>query len=417
MPATGSLGGNQVYQTPATGGSSPQGGQYPTQQTQQTPQWGQSAQAVGGFQSPGYQFGMGPSGPIQGSVEGQQLNTQGYQPYNPNANFQGNAGLDTSRIGAAQMPVSSVGAGQPYYDRMQDAYYQQGESRLKPRMQEEQASLETQLQNQGLTRGSSAWNSEMDRQMRSRNDAYSGLTNQAIMASGQEAARMQGMDINAGNFANQAAQQNFMNQGQSQNWFNQANQQNWQNQNLAQQQSNAAGQQGWQNQLTGQEAQNAAMGQQFNQNLAQGNFANQAQQQGFNNDLARANLNNSAYGQMRQQDLAQQQANSQLQASYANTAAQQQNYQNQFDLATRGMDFEQAVQMQRQPYELQNLQMQGMYPGQMPQMPGTGSVPGLPQSPNYINAGGQQNAVDNYNNSLGGNLLNAGMNLFSNYWK
>jgi hypothetical protein len=175
------------------------------------------------------------------------------------------------------MPVTSIQQGDPYMRRMEEAYYQMGASRLNPRMEQEQAALENQLQQQGLTRGSSAWNAEMDRQMRARNDAYSGLSNQAILNSGAEAARLQGMDINAGNFANQAAQQNFLNQGLSQQW------------------------------------QNAALGQQFGQNLAAGQFGNQAQQQEFGQGAFNATLRNQAMGA--QGDLAERAAARAQQAS------------------------------------------------------------------------------------------------------
>lgn len=188
------------------------------------------------------------------SLGGNQLTTNTANPLNPNQpdpnqnglNIQDtvdNPTLNTNQIQAAQMPVTSVQGGNYWNDTAGNALYQQGASRLDPRMEQEQASLENQLQQQGLTRGSSAWNAEMDRQMRTRNDAYSSLQNNAAILAGQEAARMQGMDINAGNFANQATQQNFTNQGLSQQW------------------------------------QNAALGQQFGQNLQAGQFGNAAQNQ------------------------------------------------------------------------------------------------------------------------------------------
>lgn len=368
------------------------------------------------------------------------VNTQRFDPFNPNANFQTdaglntnynpNAGLDTSRIDAARMPVSSVNSGQEYYDRMQNAFYQQGESRLKPRMQEEQAALETQLQNQGLTRGSAAWNAEMDRQMRARNDAYSSLTNNAIMASGQEAARMQGMDINAGNFANAAAQQNFMNQGQAQHWFNQATQQNWQNpfdsqnagnqalpnqflnQQGAQILSNQAGQQFFDNHLSGQRAQNDAFGQQFGQNLAQQNFRNAAQQQNFQQGLDRARLNNDAWGQNEQLRNQRDISNNSLQAAYSNAAAQQALGQGQLDLQRRGMDFDQARQMLFDPYVLQNLQIQGMFPQGGPNF-NSFAMAGQGAPGNFTSGARDQFNINQANNqnlfgkvgSLGGNFM------------
>jgi hypothetical protein len=129
---------------------------------------------------------------------------------------------DTSKIGWDGTPVKSIQQGDPLFQKSIDAYMKQAESRLNPRMEQEQKTLEAQLQNMGLTRGSAAWNSEMDRQMRARNDAYTSAQNQAIMAGGADAARMQGMDLAAGEFANKAAQQDFGNRLQSQEQQNKA---------------------------------------------------------------------------------------------------------------------------------------------------------------------------------------------------
>lgn len=65
--------------------------------------------------------------------------------------------------------------------RYEDAVYQNYASRLDPQWQTQQSNLENQLANQGITRGSAAWNSAMDQLGRSRNDAYAQARNQSVL--------------------------------------------------------------------------------------------------------------------------------------------------------------------------------------------------------------------------------------------
>lgn len=74
------------------------------------------------------------------------------------------------------------------------------------------------------------------------------------------------------------------------------------------------------------------------------------------------------------------------------------------------MEFEQALQMGRYPYELQQLMMQGMYPQGNPQMPNV-TTPGYNSPNNYYNAGMASNQQQGQQNSLGGNLIGQGINL------
>ena len=210
---------------------------------------------------------------------------------------------DTSKINWGGAPVRSVQGGNYWNQAAGDAVYNQGASRLDPRMNQQQAGLETQLQNQGLTRGSAAWNTEMANQMRARNDAYTSLSNQATVTAGQEGERMQGMDINAGNFANTAAQQDFTNQN------------------------------------TSQQNQNAAYGQQFNQNLQAGQFTNDAQAQEFGQNATQANIRNQSMGdqaQLAETTAARQQQASQFSQSYDLQNRTQQAQMDQF-AQTMGM--------------------------------------------------------------------------------
>lgn len=357
---------------------------------------------------PGWTYGSGtPQGQIQTGMSPGQVNT-GY-------------------INPQQMPVQNVQQGSPYMQRMEDAYYQHAASRLDPRFQQQQAGLEGQLANMGLTRGSEAWNREMQNLSFERNDAYGAASQQAILNSGAEAARLQGMDINAGQFANTAAQQ------------------------------------GYQNQITSQQAQNAAGGQQFNQNLQAGQFGNAAQQQSYAQQLAQAQLRNDAMGRQADQSLQGQQIANQFALGTEGNRLQGVNIGNQYDLGIRGNETQRygydqslagtryasdqslrgaqasagaasaaaaaqaaignrSLDMQQQqqnwnqyrqglalPYEMQNLQMNGMYPTGMPNAPGFSAAPPIPGG-NQL-AGGLARGAQNQNTwnaagSLGGSLWN-----------
>lgn len=221
----------------------------------------QAAAGQGGFQTGGYQYGLGPQGNIQTSIN----DTSGQ--------------FNTGAINPATMPASSIQQGDPYMQRMQDAYLAQANRTLDPQWQQRSDQMASQLAAQGITPGSEAWNRQMSQFNLGRNDAYGQAMNQAILNSGAEAARMQGMDINAGNFANQAAQQNF------------------------------------QNQLTSQQAQNQALSEQMNAANQAGTFANTAQNQGYTQAMGQAQLNNQALQAQQQNRLGQYQADQQRKAA------------------------------------------------------------------------------------------------------
>lgn len=114
-------------------------------------------------------------------------------------------------------------------------------SRLNPQLERDRQAQEARLANQGLAIGSEGYREEMDALGRQANDARM----QAILAGGQEQSRLAGLDLQAGQFANQAQQQGFgqnatraalnnsvndtqFNQGiQTAGFNNQANQQNF----------------------------------------------------------------------------------------------------------------------------------------------------------------------------------------------
>jgi len=323
---------------------------------QQQQNWQQPVQGAGGFDTTGLQYGVQGSGQgIQGGIAPGQT--------------------DTSKIAGYQPGVTNIDPSERYRQDAADAYYQQGARRLDPRFAQEQASGENQLANMGLTRGSEAWNNEMQRMTFNKNDAYGNLSNQATLMGGQEAQRMQGMDINRGNFMNNA------------------------------------GQQGFQNNLTSQEAQNRAFGQEFSQGERAGNFANQANQQAWNQNYGQANLNNQAL-------LGQRGIDAQRESSANSLAASQiggQNARYMADLQNsqfgRRMDYDEnqfnygvAQDSLFNPLRYQDMALRGQGPGGAP----PGADPGVPS---YGQRGSQQSASQNNPiqgyGQMGGGLWNA----------
>lgn len=101
----------------------------------------------------------------------------------------------------------SIGDTPDYIKSAGDAIYGQWSDRQEPRMQQEKDQQRTQLYNQGLKEGDQAYDTQMQRLEQDQNDARQQAQYQATIGSGQEAQRMQGMDVTQGGFANSAAQQ------------------------------------------------------------------------------------------------------------------------------------------------------------------------------------------------------------------
>lgn len=366
---------------------------------------GQPAQPAGvqpytNTATPGWQYGTGNTGQMQNSLA-------------PSGQAQGSVqqtNVDQSRINPLQAPVQGVGQGQQYQGQMQDAYMGQAQARLDPQWQQREAALDTQLANQGITPGSEAWNNAKRQQAFERNDAYQSAQNAAILNSGAEAQRMQGMDISSGNFANTAAQQGYQNQLTSQAAGNQAANQAF-SQNLA------AGQFG-----------NQAQQQNFNQNLLSGQFGNAAQQQAFSQQQADAQMRNQAMAQAGQlgnqwglgamgdatqrytaelgaqtsRDTANIGANASLGSAAAGRDATLQLGNRRLDLDQQGQDWSQAMQGFMLPLQYQNALMQGMYPQGMPQTPQYSGAPNPLRGNQYDAAMGQNAANNNFLGSFGG---------------
>jgi len=390
----------------------------------------------------GVQSGINYSGPIQSRV-------------NPAGQIQtglGNTGQIQSGLGDAGQIQSGVNqsgniqTGLGYFGRVQSGFgpagqvqtslggspndwRQQGQDAalafMKPQQEQRQAALETQLANQGLTRGSQAWNTEMQRN----SDQTTRDQLQAFGAGQSESAQLFGQNQAQGQFANQAQGQqysqalgrgDFANQAQAQR-FSQglaggqfANQAQNQQQNLAFNQGQFA---------------NQAQGQQFGQNQAQGQFANTAQNQQFNQAVAGGQFVNTAQNQQHAQNSADMQAanqaqsqlfgQNQTQAQFANEAQAQEYAQNQstgqfanqaasqnnaanlqagnFNQQLRQQQIAEMQQQRNQPLNELNALQSGQQI-QNPNMPSFNQA-GLAQTPQILNAAnmGYQSQMDAYN--------------------
>jgi hypothetical protein len=199
-------------------------------------------------------------GPIQGSV--------------------GDGGQIRSDFGDAGQLQRSVGPNDFSADRQR--VEQAIMARLQPGFDQNRAKMEQRLADQGIPAGSEAYKRQMDEVNRQENDARQ----QTVLAGGQEQSRLFGMDLNRGNFANQAQQAAY-----------------GQEQGRASFENAAQGQRFGQGVTQGQFA-NEAQNQRFGQGVTQGEFANNAQNLGFGQGMQGAQFANQAPGQMINQQSA-----------------------------------------------------------------------------------------------------------------
>lgn len=215
---------------------------------QQVTQWSQNISL-----SPDQQAALDSQMRVQQGLSGQAEQFLGRvgesmsQPFNwqglPAGGGQMSGGNVALGFGGGGPIASQVGGSQHYSSQAGDALMAQARSRLDPRFQQQEEQMRARLANQGIREGSEAFDREMRNFEMARNDAYNDAAFRAAQLQGAEAARLQGMDIGAGAFQNQAQAQQF-----------------GQNQALA----------GFQNQ---------ALAQQFGQNLQAANYNNQLRQQ------------------------------------------------------------------------------------------------------------------------------------------
>jgi hypothetical protein len=198
----------------------------------------------------------------------QQIGTPNYTQYGATPTLQtsiadaGNILGSFDRGGNIQMQLGD----QDSWGRVQDVENVLF-ARYNPQLEQDRTRLETQLANQGIKRGSTAFDNAMDQQARNVNDARLGITINA----GQEQNRLQQLALNSGNFANSAQAQQFGQNAALAGFTNAAQQQRY-----------------------GQNANNAAFGNQAMQQMWQNQFNttqanNGLQDSAFANDIARRN--------------------------------------------------------------------------------------------------------------------------------
>lgn len=91
--------------------------------------------------------------------------------------------------------------GGAYYDKAAgDAVYNQFSSRMEPEFSRQTAQMDTQLRNQGLKPGDEAYDNQMKQVAQEQGDQRERARQDAVQMAGQEGARMQGMDVSAGNY-------------------------------------------------------------------------------------------------------------------------------------------------------------------------------------------------------------------------
>lgn len=115
----------------------------------------------------------------------------------------GSVGESLSRpfdFGALPDDAGPIGTADQYASRAGDALYQQFQSRLNPRFQQEEEAMRARMTNMGFKEGDEGWDRAMRNFARDRNDAYDTAMRSAAQLAGSEASRLQGMDVTAGNF-------------------------------------------------------------------------------------------------------------------------------------------------------------------------------------------------------------------------
>lgn len=256
---------------------------------------------------------------VQGDFTGGGLNTQGLQSNVDNAgliktSFDGvgqpiaqvdNNGKQIQTNANANQQAGALGAGLNNSAKIQtslgldptllnqqatDALYKANTQYLDPQFAQSQAKMESQLANQGITRGSEAYNNAMLNFNNQKQQAYTDARNQAIGQGTAAAQGLFGMGLQGAQFGNTSLGQQF-------------------GQNVtAQQLANSAAGQNNANAQTNMGLTNAALGQQFGQNLQAGQFANSAQQQAYNQSQGAAEFQNAAQAQQYGQNLSNMQA-------------------------------------------------------------------------------------------------------------
>lgn len=167
-------------------------------------------------------------------------------------------------------------------------------SRLQPTLQQQRASTENQLIQQGLRPGDEAYDNAIRLLGQQENDQ---LTQAALQGLNLDFSANQqgfGQALASGQFTNQGIGQGFQQGLSNQQLWNQSTGQNQQAALAQQQAANMAQEQGFGQAQTMQGAQNQALQQNFQNQTTQQQLQNQAQQQYFNQMLQQAQFGNTA---------------------------------------------------------------------------------------------------------------------------
>jgi len=135
---------------------------------------------------------------MQAALDSQQQLTQNRSDLGnalfPNVSQALGAPLDYSQFDAAGNPL---GGFSDYNSQAGDALLNQFNERMQPQFARDTEALEQQLRNRGLKPGDAAYDQALSNMRQSQGDQTSQATWEAILRSGQEAQRMQGMDQTA----------------------------------------------------------------------------------------------------------------------------------------------------------------------------------------------------------------------------
>lgn len=225
------------------------------------------------LQSPGQAVGSAGTTQFQTNVPEQQL-----QKY-----FANNAGQIRTNVQDPNLVNQQV----------TDALYKQQTQYLDPQFERSGKALENQLANQGITRGSEAWNNAMQESNAQKQQAYESARTQAIGQGTQAASQM------------------------------------------------------YQNQLAGMGATNQALGQQFGQGMSAQQAANQAMLSQFGMGMSNADLVNQVANQRYGQQLSNAQLQNQaLQQNFGNAQTLRQEPINILNAVRTGSQMQSAAQPQ-----------------------------------------------------------------------
>lgn len=165
--------------------------------------------------------------PISFSGLPERTGSVGTSPYRTGVNADSVANRNVDLSGVSGINSDFTGERQ----RVEDALYGSATKRLDPQFDQREEGIRSQLMNQGIREGSEAWGNAMREFENQRSDAYGDARDRSIAAGGAEqsrlfadalAARQQGVgeQFGLGEFANQAAQQEFGNEALRTNLYN-----------------------------------------------------------------------------------------------------------------------------------------------------------------------------------------------------